>query len=281
MKIRHRTIYRYETPVALNPHRLLLRPRDGFAVDIKRCVIEIAPEASVNWAEDALGNAVATATFSTMADKLVIESHVDLDLLAPDWPVFNIAGSAVRYPFSYPADDRRDLGPFLTAGPPDPAGAVEVWARGFVAGPDTDTLSLLRDVAFGIARGFVYEGREPEGTQSAGETLALGRGTCRDFAVLFAEAVRSLGFAARLVSGYFHDRGAGPGPLRSTHAWAEVFLPGGGWIPFDPTNATMGDRHLVPVAIGRDMARIMPVIGSYVGPAGAYIGLTVEVFISD
>jgi len=280
VKIRHRTTYRYATPVALDAHRLLLRPRDGFAVHVRRCDIAISPAASVSWAEDALGNAVATATFSAMADTLVIESDVELDLLAAPWPVFDIAHSAIRYPFAYDEEDQRDLGAMIH-GWPAPGDAVEAWARGFVAGEVTDSLSLLRDVNFGIARNFLYEVREPEGTQTAGETLALGRGSCRDFAVLFAGAVRSLGFAARLVSGYFFDRNAGAGPLRSTHAWAEVFLPGAGWIPFDPTNATMGGFDLVPVAIGRDMTRIMPVIGSYVGPAGSYIGLTVEVFLSD
>jgi transglutaminase-like putative cysteine protease len=281
VKIRHRTTYRYATPVALNAHRLLLRPRDGFAVHVRRCELTISPGATVNWAEDALGNAVATATFSAMTDTLVIESEVDLDLLAPPWPVFDISASAVRYPFAYAADDVRDLGAMMSIGPPDPADEVGAWARGFVAGAETDTLSLLRDINFGIARGFAYEAREPEGTQTARETLALRRGSCRDFAVLFAEAVRSLGFAARLVSGYYRDRSAGPGPLRSTHAWAEVFLPGGGWIPFDPTNSAMGGFDLVPVAIGRDMERIMPVSGSYIGPVGAYLGLTVEVYISD
>lgn len=281
MKIQHRTIYRYTAPVAFNPHRLLLRPRDGFAVHVRWCDITISPAASLDWAEDALGNAVATATFAALADTLVIDSEVDLDLLSPPWPVFAIATSAIRYPFVYDADDRRDLGAMLTSRPPDAGDKVEAWARGFVAGTETDTLSLLRDINVGIAQSFTYEAREPEGTQAPRETLALGRGSCRDFAVLFAEAVRSLGFAARLVSGYYHDRSAGPGPIRSTHAWAEVFLPGGGWIPFDPTNAAMGGFDLVPVAVGRDMGRIMPVTGSYIGPVGSYLGLTVEVYLSD
>lgn len=281
MKIRHRTTYRYVTPVAFNAHRLLLRPRDGFAVHVRRCDVEISPGASVSWAEDALGNAVATATFSAMSDTLVIESHVDLDLLVPPWPIFNIASSAIRYPFAYDGRDLRDLGSMMALPPPNAFGDVETWARGFIASEQTDSLALLRDINYGIARNFVYEAREPEGTQSARETLALGRGSCRDFAVLFAEAVRSLGFAVRLVSGYARVRSAGPGPLRSTHAWAEVFLPGGGWIPFDPTNAAMGGFDLVPVAIGRDMERIMPVTGSYIGPVGSYIGLTVEIYMSD
>lgn len=281
MQIRHRTTYRYTTPVALNPHRLLLRPRDGFAVHVRHCDITISPAATVTWAEDVLGNAVATASFSTLADTLVIESHVDLDLLAPPWPVFNIAGSATRYPFAYGADDRRDLGAMTVPTQWDPAGELAAWARGFVAGSTTDSLSLLRDVNLGITRGFAYEAREPEGTQGALETLALGRGTCRDFAVLFVDTVRSLGFAARLVSGYYRDRSAGPGPARSTHAWAEVFLPGAGWIAFDPTNGTDGGFDLVPVAIGADMGRIMPVTGSFVGPTGAYIGLFVEIDLAD
>lgn len=281
MKIRHRTTYRYAAPVALNAHRLLLRPRDGFAVHVRRFELTISPNATVSWAEDALGNAVAMATFSATTDTLVIESEVDLDLHSSPWPVFDITSSVIRYPFAYRAEDVRDLGPMMGSGQLQSADDVRAWARGFVAGAETDTLSLLRDINFGIARSFVYEVREPEGTQSASETLSLGRGSCRDFAILFAESVRSLGFAARVVSGYYRDRNAGPGPLRSTHAWAEVFLPGGGWIQFDPTNAAMGGFDLVPVAIGRDMGRIMPVTGSFIGPVGAYLGLTVEVYMSD
>lgn len=281
MQIRHRTTYRYTAPVALNPHRLLLRPRDGFAVHVRSCALEISPPASVTWAEDVLGNAVATATFATLTDVLVVESHVDLELFAPPWPVYAIAPSATRYPFAYDPADLRDLGTMAVALQPDFAGYVAGWARGFVAGEPTDSLSLLRDLNFGIAQSFAYEAREPEGTQSAAETLAIGRGSCRDFAVLFVEAARSLGFGARLVSGYYRDRTAGPGPARSTHAWAEVYLPGGGWIAFDPANGTMGGFDLVPVAIGADMERIMPVTGSFIGASNAYIGLTVEIFMSD
>lgn len=281
MRIRHRTTYRYWAPVMLNPHRLLLRPRDGFAVHVRHFAISVSPAATLSWAEDVLGNAVATATFSSMADTLVVESEIDLDLFAPPWPVFNIASSAVRYPFAYAQADLRDLGALTVPIAPDPFGELAAWARGFVAGDETDSLSLLRDINFGIAKGFQYEAREPEGTQTPLETLSLRRGSCRDFAVLFVNAVRSLGFGARLVSGYYRDRSASPGPLRSTHAWAEVYLPGGGWIPFDPTNASMGGFDLVPVAIGIDMDRIMPVTGSFVGPSDAYNGLTVEIFMSD
>ncbi|WP_181708268.1 transglutaminase family protein [Chthonobacter rhizosphaerae] len=280
MRIRHRTIYRYNAPVALNPHRLLLRPRDGLAVHVRRCDLQTTPQASLSWAEDALGNAVATATFSSMADHLVIESDVDLAVSSPPWPVFDIAGSVIQHPFSYASADIRDLGSLIVSSYPDPNGVLANWARGFVASAPTNSLALLRDINFGIAGAFSYEAREPEGTQAPLETLENKRGSCRDFAVLFVEAVRSLGFAARLVSGYYHDRNAS-GPARSTHAWSEVFLPGAGWIAFDPTNAAMGSFNLVPVAIGADMDRIMPVSGSFTGPSGAYIGMTVEVYMSD
>jgi len=280
MRIRHRTIYRYATPVALNPHRLLLRPRDGLWVHVRRFDIAVHPPAAISWAEDILGNVIATASFSSMSNELVIESDSDIDFRMSPWPVFDISAAAVSHPFRYDATDLRDLGTMTMPGHPDPHGRLAAWARGFVAGSPTDTLSLLRDVNFGIAQGFVYIPREREGTQTPLETLALGSGTCRDFAVLYVDAVRSLGFAARLVSGYYRDRNL-LGPSRSTHAWAEVFLPGGGWIAFDPTNAAMGSFDLVAVAVGGAMDRIMPVTGSFIGPSGAALGMTVEVFVGD
>lgn len=112
------------------------------------------------------------------------------------------------------------------------------------------------------------------------QTLERGWGSCRDFAVLFVEAARSLGFGARIVSGYLDNRAEsliGQNLAGSTHAWAEVYLPGAGWITFDPTNLSVGGFNLVPVAVGRDIRQVMPVSGSYAGPADMLDDMTVEV----
>jgi transglutaminase-like putative cysteine protease len=112
--------------------------------------------------------------------------------------------------------------------------------------------------------------------------LNRGWGSCRDFAVLFVEAARQLGFGARLVSGYHYN----PSPTMaqsaeagSTHAWAEIYVPGAGWITFDPTNRSIGGFNLIPVAVARDIRQAMPVSGSFTGAIDAFLGMSVEVSI--
>src|SRR5664279_2207893 len=155
----------------------------------------------------AFGNAVATASFQTLADSLVIDSVTELQHNATAWPVFDVAATAVFYPFRYSDDDWIDLGALAIQQYPDPAGRLRDWARAFVGGNPTDTLALLKDLSSGISGWISYQSREDEGTQSPIHTLDRGWGSCRDFAVLFVEAARSLGFGARIVSGYLHNSG--------------------------------------------------------------------------
>ena len=280
LEIVHGTTYLFHQAVSFWPHRLLLRPRESRDLRLISSQILIEPAASISWAHDVFGNAVATASVGGLADRLHIRCVSVLEMDAVEWPVFDIAASAIDYPFRYSDADWADLGALTVLQHPDPSGRLHRWARSFVLGDRTDTLALLKDVSAGVSAAAAYEIREDEGTQSPTHTLDRACGSCRDFAVLFAEAVRALGFGARVVSGYLHDPtqgllgSSGPG---STHAWAEVFVPGAGWITFDPTNRSVGNINLIPVAVGRDMAQIMPVSGSFVGPAGASAGLSVSV----
>ncbi len=280
LTIHHRTSYRYRIPVALGPHRLMLRPRESRDLQVIASEITIEPAATLSWAHDVSGNAIATAGFHGLTDRLVIDSVATLDLSAAAWPVFDIAASALFYPFRYADDDWTDLGALTVPQYPDPAGGLAAWARSFILGPPTDTLSLLRDLSAGVAAAVGYESRDDEGTQPPLATLARARGSCRDFAVLFIEAARVLGFGARVVSGYLCDQGAAGAALvgaGSTHAWAEVYVPGAGWITFDPTNRSMGGFNLIPVAVTRTIAQAAPVTGSFAGPADALEAMTVAV----
>ena len=184
-----------------------------------------------------LGNAVATATFQGLSDRLVIDSVAELQLDAAAWPVFDIAPPPSPTGSLFRADDWIILAP---------GGGAISRSQGTVArlGPALrarqadDTLALLRDLSTGITGWIPYQSREDEGTQSPVETLERGWGSCRDFAVLFVEAARSLGFGARIVSGYLYnperEREAG-----TTHAWAEVFVPGRAGSPsIRPTAAS-------------------------------------------
>lgn len=284
LKIQHSTTYRYHQPVSLEAHRLMLRPRESRDLRLLSSELCVSPSADVSWAHDVFGNAVATATFGSMADTLTIDSVAEIELDAVAWPIFDIARSAVSYPFSYADDEWTDLGALTTQQYLDPVGQLEAWARGFVFSNPTDTLSLLKDMCAGVSGSINYQSRECEGTQSPTQTLNRGWGSCRDFAVLFVEAARCLGFGARLVSGYLYNPDqALIGSIGSgaTHAWAEIFVPGAGWIAFDPTNRSIGGANLVPVAVARDIRQTIPVAGSFSGMSDAFAGMSVEVRVTS
>ena len=284
LSIHHKTTYRYRQPVSLGPHRLMLRPRECRDLRLISSDVTMTPAALVTWAHDVFGNAVATASFQTMAENLVIDSVAELQLNAAAWPVFDVAASAIFYPFQYSDDEWIDLGALTIQQYPDPAGRLRDWARAFVGGNPTDTLALLKDLSIGVSGWIRYQSREDEGTQSPTQTLDRGWGSCRDFSVLFVEAARSLGFGARIVSGYLYNPDQnllGTRDAGSTHAWAEVYVPGAGWITFDPTHRSVGGFNLIPVAVARDIRQAMPVAGSFVGMADAFQEMSVEVQVTS
>jgi transglutaminase-like putative cysteine protease len=202
--------------------------------------VTVTPEAVVTWAHDVFGNAVATATFRTMTDNLVIDSVAELQLDAAAWPVFSIAASAIVYPFRYSEDEWTDLGALTRQQYPDPTGRLRDWARAFVRGQSTDTLSLLKDLSAGVTRWIRYQSRDDEGTQSPTQTLDRGWGSCRDFAVLFADAVRSLGFGARisLAISTIPIRKASDRLMRDRPTHGQKFL----------SRAPAGSRSIQPIA---------------------------------
>lgn len=282
IEIRHTTEYRYAKAVPLGPHQMMLRPRETRDLRLVSFDLDVSPAATVVWSNDVAGNAVAEASFEGLSDMLVITASMVVDLTASAWPVFPIAASAVSYPFTYSNDDLADLGQLASPRYQDDAGRLSDWVEGFVMQRPTDTLSLLKDVANGATTQIVYQSRETEGTQGPLETLDRGWGSCRDFAVLFAEAARTLGFGARLVSGYLFnpsDDKIGSVSDGSTHAWVEVFVPGAGWIPFDPTNRAVGAANLIPVAVARRIEQVAPVTGSFHGLRSDLISLEVGVSV--
>jgi len=286
LNIWHRTIYRYRRPVALGIHHLQLRPRESRDIRIVSHNVTITPCAVVTWANDVLGNAVANVSFLAPATTLIIESIAALQHDSEPWPLFDIASSATSFPFDYSDDERLDLGALVVPQYPDPDRRLLAWAKGFVRGTPTDTLSLLKDMNAAISAWVSYQSRDDEGTQPPLATLDRGWGSCRDIALLLIEAVRNLGFGARIVSGYLANWSDAPGPMMSgstdagsTHAWAEIYLPGAGWVTFDPTNRTVGESSLVPVAVARDIKQAVPVSGSFAGNPDDFLGMTVEVAV--
>lgn len=280
LDIVHTTTYRYRHEVPLGPHRLMLCPRETRELRLLSHALSITPAATVTWAHDVAGNTIATAAFDGLTDHLVIESRATVELTAPAWPVFAIAATAVEYPFAYAADEWTDLGALTLPQYRDLDGRLARWVEGFVMARPTDTLSLLKDLSNGVFTQISYQSRDPEGTQSPIETLDRRWGSCRDLAVLLAEAARTLGLGSRIVSGYLSDAeesllgSAGSG---STHAWVEIFVPGAGWIAFDPTNRSFGSRNLIPLAVARNIAQVTPVAGNFVGTNVDL--LSMEVFV--
>jgi len=282
LTLHHRTVYAYDSPVKLNAHRMMLRPRESPTLKLSGTRLTLSPEAELTWTQDVFGNPIATARFSGETGFLSIEATSELTLCAPQWPVYTVDPDVTRFPFELPGDVQADLGLLTRPQYPDPTGRVGQWVRSFVTSRPMDTLTLLQAINSGIFNTMAYAQREDEGHRSPLDTVLLRAGACRDFAVLFVEAVRSLGFGARIVSGYLYDPdlcAAGTNSEGATHAWAEVFLPGAGWIAFDSTNGHMGGHNLIPVAIGRCMDQLVPVSGSYQGAPDALRQMTVTVAI--
>jgi transglutaminase-like putative cysteine protease len=202
--------------------------------------------------------------------------HVAIDL--------EIDKEALTYPFSYDADEALDLERAIQRHYADPDDQVGKWARQFVRiGQPTETGHLLMTMCYAIHEGFIYARRHEHGTQTPTETLRLHRGTCRDFALLMMEAARSLGFAARFVTGYIYvpDRdGSTTLGGGSTHAWCQIYLPGAGWAEFDPTNGIVGNRDLIRVGVARDPKQAVPLWGSYDGTAADFDGMSVQVNVT-
>jgi transglutaminase-like putative cysteine protease len=189
-------------------------------------------------------------------------------------------------PFDYAAEDMPDLRASLERHYPDPLHLVDDWARRFVRRVGKTPLqSVLSEMTQAIYAEFHYAKRLEGGAQTPVQTLESGSGSCRDFAVLMMEAVRSLGLAARFVSGYVYSPGLHEHPDYPTtrvggghtHAWVRVFLPGCGWVEFDPTNGIVGNADLIRVAIARDPRQAVPLYGSWIGNAGDFISMDVSV----
>lgn len=277
IKIVHRTYYNFADAVQLGPHRLLLRPREGHQLHIESSTLQTTPPATLHWLRDAYDNSVAIATFSERTAQLAILSEVIVQQFDEQPLNFMVAEHAVQYPFSYEADAKSILLPYLQPQLPDESSAIRTWLERFWRpNQPIQTYVLLLNLCVGINKSLTYKIREEPGVQTASETLQLSTGSCRDFANLFMEAARLLGLAARFVSGYLHTPTSSQ-DYGATHAWAEVYLPGAGWKGFDPTiGEVVGSKHIA-VAVARLPEVVSPVTGAFFGPPGARLDVGVWV----
>ena len=222
--------------------------------------------ARLRWLHDVFDNSIAIAEFDGSTSELRFESIVTLEHFETTLPEYPLEEYANNYPFSYSDEDMPNLARALAHR--YPSDNVRHWASQFLDPSGiTGTMSLLRSMTLGIRKQFLYTRRSQKGVQSPDETLQSRRGSCRDFAVLMMEATRSLGVAARFVSGYIFVPGndtsvTGGG---ATHAWMQAYLPGAGWIDFDPTNSIVGNRNLIRVAVAWSPDHVLPLWGTFTG----------------
>ena len=282
LTVHHSTVYRYREPVGLGEHRMMFRPREGHDLRLLRTNLIIAPTpVRLRWLHDPFDNSVAVATFEGTTSELRFESTVTLEHFENSMPEYPLEEYAQSYPFRYSDEDFPNLGRALTHH--YPGQAVSDWALQFLDASDTTgTMKILRSMTLGIREQFSYARRSEKGVQSPDETLLNRRGSCRDFAVLMMEAARSLGVAARFVSGYIFmpdsSNYAGGG---ATHAWMQAYLPGAGWIDFDPTNRIVGNRNLIRVAVAWAPDQVLPLWGTYEGSPDAFLGMDVNVNVQE
>ncbi len=287
VRISHTTEYTYHQPVRPTLHRLMLRPRDSHDLQLYSATLAITPQpARTRWAHDVFGNSVCYLEWDQAWTRLLrIVSVLDLDHF-PTPHDLPLAPAATTYPFAYAAGEAPDLALLQEQQYADSQGIVAGWARGFV-NPEgsTGTMDLLIAMTRAIRSGFAYASRDAEGTHPPLRTLATRSGACRDFALLMMEACRSLGFAAQFVSGYLYDDASvgnrqGVVGGGATHAWCAIYLPGAGWVEFDPTNGLVAGRNLVRVCAARTPEQAVPVRGAYIGAAGDFDRLRVAVDVS-
>src|SRR6187455_3280199 len=282
LTVRHVTTYSYSEPVRFGEHRMMFRPRASHDLRLLDSQLDIRPQPlELRWLHDVFDNSVAIASFDTEATELRFDSAVTLEHIETPRPDYMLEAAARTFPFAYSDDER----PYLTGALARnyPADDLASWTARYLDGQST-TMGLLLAMTRGIKDECRYLRRVEKGVQSPSETLRRRSGSCRDFAVLMMEAARSLGLAARFVSGYIFvpdtARNAVDGG-GNTHAWMQVYLPGAGWVDFDPTNDIVGNRNLIRVAVAWDQRNALPLWGTFVGPPSCVHGMDVTVSVSE
>lgn len=283
LRVHHVTTYTYKRPVGFGQHRLLFRPRDSYDQRLLSCDLRIFPEPKdLFWIHDAFNNCIAVAEFGKKSDTLRFETNIVLDHTPQNTLHFRTAKEARAWPFTYDAETLPDLASTIARQYPDDD-VTAAWARRFIdPSGRTDTVQMLETMTHAIRNDFKYNRRTNPGTQTPEMTLYSLSGTCRDYALLMIEAVRSLGFAARFVTGYIYVPSRDTGETLgggATHAWVQVFLPGAGWVEFDPTNGIVGNRDLIRVGVTRTPYQAIPLWGTHTGSRIDSLGMDVQVSV--
>lgn len=280
LRIQHRTVYRYTFPVRFGTHRLVMRPREGHDLRVERHVLSISPEASISWTRDIFGNSVAWIQIKDEATELEVISDVVVrrffDPSSP--PTFERSPSP--YPPEYDPIEHGIVTGYLTPVYEEESAVINQWIATLPKPSEFPSIEAFVIRLTEIIKGTIaYQRRETKGVQTPGATLALGSGSCRDYATLMMEALRHLGIAARFASGYL-DCPATRAAVGSTHAWTEVYFPRLGWRGFDPTAGRACDHRHIVTGTSHHPRGVMPLSGRFSGPANAFSSMTIGVEFS-
>ncbi len=275
--LHHRTEYRFDREVRLAPHAVRLRPAPHCRTRVTGYSLSVEPAGHfLNWQQDPQGNHVARLVFPEPTRRLVLEVDLVAELVAINAFDFFLEPEAERFPFAYDPVLVAELAPYLatpeqTGGPAVEAFLADFRGRGRAAA-GSRSIDLLVALNLAVHKAVAYVIRMEPGVQSPAETLGLGTGSCRDSAWLLVSLARRLGLAARFCSGYLVqlvpdqkplDGPAGPtADFTDLHAWAEVYLPGAGWVGFDPTSGLLAAEGHIPLAATPDPASAAPVTGA-------------------
>ena len=272
-EVSHLTRYTYERPVLLEPLIVRLRPRSDIFQRLVSFDLSVDPQPEgMSEMVDAEGNALSQVWFLGGASMLALRTTFAVDTLHTNpFDYIVLDPDFLRVPMSYDEADRRALAHYLD--PPDDT-EVQAFAKDVLAASAGGATSFLGELSQRIAS-MTQEVRPTGDAMPAGQTLALRRGACRDMAVLFIEACRAVGIAARFVTGY--EMGDPGSNERDLHAWAEVYVNGAGWRGYDPSQGlAVADRH-VAVAAAAGPAGAAPTLGSF---RGTNVASTMETMIT-
>ncbi len=271
--IEHRTTYRFDRLTTIHPHVLRLRPAPHSRTPIVSYSLRVEPDQHfVNWQQDPFGNYLARFVFPEPARELDVTVDLVADMTVINPFDFFVEESAERYPFEYEPEVRRDLEPYLRPATDDDP-VLDRWMSGVRHRDDgTGIADFLVDINQRLYGDIEYSIRMEPGVQTPGQTLQRGIGSCRDTGWLLVEALRRLGLAARFVSGYLVqltsdqpalDGADGPSAdFTDLHAWAEVYVPGAGWIGLDPTSGLFAGEGHIPLACTPHPSSAAPITGS-------------------
>ncbi len=268
--LHHRTTYRYDRTVELSPHVVRLRPAPHCRTPILSYSLTVLPESHfLNWQQDPQSNYLARLVFPEPTRTLQVEVDLVAEMVVINPFDFFLDPSAQSYPFAYEPGLAHELLPYLETEPVGPR--LQVWLDRVDRTPQI-TVDFLVAINQQLQRDVAYIVRMEPGIQTCEETLALGRGSCRDSAWLLVQILRRLGLAARFVSGYLIQLVAdekpldGPkGPERDftdLHAWTEVYLPGAGWVGLDPTSGLFAGEGHIPLACSPHASSAAPITGT-------------------